>query len=229
MNARFYKIRIFGHEIFFNRRTKLFVSKRTSLWSFLTGISLKQSRTFRVFFHWFKLKCSLIDSLFCSVSLYIFPRLFFTGFLNLTCGLLAALFLWPFNIKKQLLSVLSSKRLRKLLFLTLSWRRPLSYWNQSINLPCKSMDWFLYDNGFRHERVKILLSSILILFVMLLFAFLHVLVTVLFKSNSCSTLLNRYIFNVFSAYVVLSDSLTVSISLFNFIELVANLTESDNF
>lgn len=64
---------------------------------------------------------------------------------------------------------------------------------------------------------------------MLLFAFLHVLVTVLFKSNSCSTLLNRYIFNVFSAYVVLSDSLTVSISLFNFIELVANLTESDNF
>lgn len=64
---------------------------------------------------------------------------------------------------------------------------------------------------------------------MLLFAFLHVLVTVLFKSNSGSTLLNRYIFNVFSAYVVLSDSLTVSISLFNFIELVANLTESDNF
>ena len=65
---------------------------------------------------------------------------------------------------------------------------------------------------------------------MLLFAFLHVLVTVLFKNDLCSTLLNRYIFNVFSAYViVLSDSLTVSISLFNFIELVANLTESDNF
>ena len=65
---------------------------------------------------------------------------------------------------------------------------------------------------------------------MLLFAFLHVLVTVLFKNDSCSTLLNRYIFNVFLAYViVLSDSLTVSTSLFNFIELVANLTESDNF
>ena len=65
---------------------------------------------------------------------------------------------------------------------------------------------------------------------MLLFAFLHVLVTVLFQNDSCSTVLNRYIFNVFSAYViVLSDSLTVSISLFNFIELVANLTESDNF
>ena len=39
--------------------------------------------------------------------------------------------------------------------LTLSWRRPLSYWNQSINLLCKSMDWFLYDNGPRHERVKL--------------------------------------------------------------------------
>ena len=33
-------------------------------------------------------------------------------------------------------------------FLTLSWRRPLSYRN-------KSMDWFLYDNGLRHERVNI--------------------------------------------------------------------------
>ena len=38
--------------------------------------------------------------------------------------------------------------------LTLSWRRPLSYRNQSIDLQSKSMDWFLYDNGLRHERVK---------------------------------------------------------------------------
>ena len=38
--------------------------------------------------------------------------------------------------------------------LTLSWQRPLSYRNQSIDLLCKSMDWSLYDNGFRHERVK---------------------------------------------------------------------------
>ena len=41
----------------------------------------------------------------------------------------------------------------KFLF-TLSWRRPLSYRNQSIDLLCKSMDWFLYDNSLRHERVK---------------------------------------------------------------------------
>ena len=38
--------------------------------------------------------------------------------------------------------------------LTLSWRRPLSYRNQSINLRSKSMNCFLYDNGLRHERVK---------------------------------------------------------------------------
>ena len=26
--------------------------------------------------------------------------------------------------------------------------------DQSIDLLCKSMDWFLYDNALRHERVK---------------------------------------------------------------------------
>ena len=38
--------------------------------------------------------------------------------------------------------------------LTLSWRKPLSYRNQSIDLLCKSMDLLLYDNGPRHERVN---------------------------------------------------------------------------
>ena len=38
----------------------------------------------------------------------------------------------------------------------LSWRRPLSYRNQSIYLLRKSMDWFLYDNDLCHERVKYL-------------------------------------------------------------------------
>ena len=41
-----------------------------------------------------------------------------------------------------------------ILCLTLSWRRSLSYRNQSIDLLSKSMGWFLYDNGLRHERVK---------------------------------------------------------------------------
>ena len=31
---------------------------------------------------------------------------------------------------------------------------PLSYRNQSTDLLCKSMDWFLHDNGLSHERVK---------------------------------------------------------------------------
>ena len=38
-----------------------------------------------------------------------------------------------------------------LFFLTLSRRRPLSYRNYLLR---KSMDWFLYDNGLRLERVK---------------------------------------------------------------------------
>ena len=32
--------------------------------------------------------------------------------------------------------------------LTLLWRRPLSYRNQSIDLQSKSHDWFLYDTNF---------------------------------------------------------------------------------
>ena len=44
--------------------------------------------------------------------------------------------------------------------LTLSRRRPLSYRNQSIDLLCKSMDWFLYDNGPRHEGVNSLIATL---------------------------------------------------------------------
>ena len=39
-------------------------------------------------------------------------------------------------------------------FLTFSRRRPISDRNQSIDLPSKSMDWFLCDIGLRHEKVK---------------------------------------------------------------------------
>ena len=41
-----------------------------------------------------------------------------------------------------------------IVYLTFSRRRPLSYRNQSIDLLRKSLDWFLYDNGLRYERVK---------------------------------------------------------------------------
>ena len=43
----------------------------------------------------------------------------------------------------------------ELAHLTLSWQRSLSYRKQSIDLSCKSMDWFLYDRGLRHERVNV--------------------------------------------------------------------------
>ena len=42
-----------------------------------------------------------------------------------------------------------------LLYLTLLWRWPLSYRQQSIDLLRKSMEWLLYHNGLRHERVKV--------------------------------------------------------------------------
>ena len=38
--------------------------------------------------------------------------------------------------------------------LTLSWQRLLSYRNQSIDLPSKSMYWFLYDRDLCHGRVR---------------------------------------------------------------------------
>ena len=38
--------------------------------------------------------------------------------------------------------------------LALSWQRLISYRNQSINLLCKLMDWFLYDDILHHERVN---------------------------------------------------------------------------
>ena len=37
----------------------------------------------------------------------------------------------------------------------LSWRRSLSYRNQSIHLFCESMNWFLYDKNLLHERVNL--------------------------------------------------------------------------
>ena len=40
--------------------------------------------------------------------------------------------------------------------LTPSWWKSLSYRNHSIDLLCKPMDWFLYDRGLLHERVKLL-------------------------------------------------------------------------
>ena len=49
---------------------------------------------------------------------------------------------------------------RKERHLTLSWRRSLSYRNQSIDLQSKSMDWLLYDKNLPHQRVEAITSSV---------------------------------------------------------------------
>ena len=42
--------------------------------------------------------------------------------------------------------------------LTLSWRRSLSYRNQSADLFCKSMDWFLYDRDLTSVMKAVILK-----------------------------------------------------------------------
>ena len=72
---------------------------------------------------------------------------------------------WKWNIGLKLVEVILNNFMKGYLifvysypqgelYLTLSWRRSLSYRNQSIDLQSKSVDWFLYDNGLRHERVN---------------------------------------------------------------------------
>ena len=53
---------------------------------------------------------------------------------------------WEYPIKQIFHAILR---------LTLSWRWPLSYRNQSIDLESKSMDWFLYDRDLHNETVHI--------------------------------------------------------------------------
>ena len=38
--------------------------------------------------------------------------------------------------------------------LTLSWQSPLSHRNQSIDLQCRSVGWFLYDRELLNQRIK---------------------------------------------------------------------------
>ena len=53
------------------------------------------------------------------------------------------------KICKQICEEKTTLRKNLSFSLTLSWRRSLSYKNQSS----KSMDWFLYDRDIYHERV----------------------------------------------------------------------------
>ena len=63
------------------------------------------------------------------------------------------LFVWKFLFQLDT-SVVGRSILKTKALLTLSWQRTLSYRNQSIDLLCRSMDWFLYDNVLGHESVK---------------------------------------------------------------------------
>ena len=54
---------------------------------------------------------------------------------------------------RNLSNIFDRDVLRKLF--NLSWRRSLPYRNQSIDLLCQSMDWFLYDMDLHHEGFKV--------------------------------------------------------------------------
>ena len=70
---------------------------------------------------------------------------------------------WNVNFSnKARFFLLLENRIIQACLLTLSWRRSLSYRNQSIDLLSTSMDWDLYDNGPRHERVKMQLVLIFV-------------------------------------------------------------------
>ena len=85
----------------------------------------------------------LMWQLYLAIACYTLPSMKYT-YLNL--GLFES---FPVKSRGVVNFTRSGQRL------TFSWRRLLSYRNQSIDFLCKSMDWFLYDNGLRHERVKI--------------------------------------------------------------------------
>ena len=59
------------------------------------------------------------------------------------------LFVGKYLAKPFLISYFISEISLLLFCLSLSRRTSLSYRNQSINLLCKSVDWFLYDRDFR--------------------------------------------------------------------------------
>ena len=93
------------------------------------------------------LKKSLMENIFYAA----FTKKFFSR--NFSPTILRELF-WPLWQLSKIGLVLN-----RLKCLTLSWLRPLSYRNQFIDLQRKSVDWFLYDNGLRHERVNLSLKG----------------------------------------------------------------------
>ena len=101
------------------------------------------------------------SSLFIGIWDSLFILIIFTFFLSQTDGFIEKIchaFTSEISIFICDSVITSSKNIAISDLLTLSWRRPLSYRNQCIDLLWKSMDWFLHDNDHRHERVKMYLS-----------------------------------------------------------------------
>ena len=88
----------------------------------------------------------------------VFKSTFFTEHLRVNAFeymILTGISIINFQVKSSVLSVFANPSSKKYFgTLNLSWRRPMSYRNQSNDSWSKSMDWFLYDNGLRHERLK---------------------------------------------------------------------------
>ena len=95
-----------------------------------------------------------------SLVWFICSSIAFVKWTNLT--LLESAIKFPSVIQWLMLLYVNSenKSQNSFINLTLSRRGPLSYRNQSIDLLCKSMDWFLYDSGLRLERVNWYISQL---------------------------------------------------------------------
>ena len=86
-------------------------------------------------------KCSVEQKVFCWAN---FVLCFFLGEIQLHGFICQLYFSSEFKFEQVM----------EWVQLTVSWRRPLSYRNQFIDLLRKSMDWFLYDSGLCHGRVN---------------------------------------------------------------------------
>ena len=85
------------------------------------------------------------ESIFVRMYLLFAATLFLSLWLSIWLDVYVLTLSWrrPLSYRNQSIDLL-----------TLSWRRSLSYRNKSTDLLCKLMDWFLYDDCLRHERVK---------------------------------------------------------------------------
>ena len=113
------------------------------MWSLLEPSPNFLYKTKQVLNEWYALKRQIIYH--CAIKLLIV-------FLENCC-----LGLSPHLIYASTVTSIFPESIRKAnekQILTLSWRRPIPYRNQSIDLRSKSMKWFPYDIGLRHERVK---------------------------------------------------------------------------